>query len=117
MRIPTSLNIHSYPGERTSTAITRPLPPFLTPCRKKKAVHKTTSTDDKRLQNTLKRLGVNTIPGIEEVRQPPLLPNLSCGSGRCFAFRVACSGEVEAWRMFYGRGPAFGEEGRGAVLM
>ena len=36
-------------------------------CRKKKAVHKTTSTDDKRLQNTLKRLGVNTIPGIEEV--------------------------------------------------
>lgn len=36
-------------------------------CRKKKAVHKTTSTDDKRLQSTLKRLGVNTIPGIEEV--------------------------------------------------
>ena len=36
-------------------------------CRKKKAVHKTNSTDDKRLQNTLKRLGVNTIPGIEEV--------------------------------------------------
>ncbi|GMH39099.1 LOW QUALITY PROTEIN: hypothetical protein BSKO_06997 [Bryopsis sp. KO-2023] len=35
--------------------------------RKKKAVHKTTSTDDKRLQNTLKRLGVNTIPQIEEV--------------------------------------------------
>ena len=30
-------------------------------------MHKTTSTDDKRLQNTLKRLGVNTIPGIEEV--------------------------------------------------
>lgn len=35
--------------------------------RKKKAVHKTTSTDDKRLQNTLKRLGVNTIPAVEEV--------------------------------------------------
>jgi NACalpha-BTF3-like transcription factor len=35
--------------------------------RKKKAVHKTTTTDDKRLQSTLKRLGVNTIPGIEEV--------------------------------------------------
>lgn len=30
-------------------------------------MHKTTSTDDKRLQSTLKRLGVNTIPGIEEV--------------------------------------------------
>lgn len=36
-------------------------------CRKKKAIHKTTSTDDKRLQSTLKRLGVNSIPGIEEV--------------------------------------------------
>ena len=35
--------------------------------RKKKAVHKTTTTDDKRLQNTLKRLGVNNIPAIEEV--------------------------------------------------
>ena len=35
--------------------------------RKKKAVHKTATTDDKRLQNTLKRLGVNNIPGIEEV--------------------------------------------------
>lgn len=35
--------------------------------RKKKAVHKTTSTDDKRLQGALKRLGVNAIPGIEEV--------------------------------------------------
>lgn len=36
-------------------------------CRKKKAVHKTTTTDDKRLQSTLKRLGVNSIPAIEEV--------------------------------------------------
>jgi len=35
--------------------------------RKKKAVHKTTTTDDKRLQSTLKRLGVNAIQGIEEV--------------------------------------------------
>ncbi|CAA6665070.1 unnamed protein product [Spirodela intermedia] len=34
---------------------------------KKKAVHKTTTTDDKRLQSTLKRIGVNTIPSIEEV--------------------------------------------------
>jgi nascent polypeptide-associated complex subunit beta len=30
-------------------------------------VHKSSGQDDKRLQNTLKRLGVNTIPGIEEV--------------------------------------------------
>lgn len=35
--------------------------------RKKKAVHRATTTDDKRLQSTLKRLGVNTIPSIEEV--------------------------------------------------
>ena len=35
--------------------------------RKKKAVHKTAGTDDKRLQNTLKRLGINSIPAIEEV--------------------------------------------------
>ncbi|GBG76611.1 hypothetical protein CBR_g22490 [Chara braunii] len=34
---------------------------------KKKAIHKTTTTDDKRLQGTLKRLGLNTVPGIEEV--------------------------------------------------
>lgn len=40
---------------------------FLRLLSKKKAVHKTTTTDDKRLQNTLKRLSVNTIPGIEEV--------------------------------------------------
>nr|CAB3502272.1 unnamed protein product [Digitaria exilis] len=40
---------------------------FLPDLWKKKAVHKTTSTDDKRLQSTLKRIGVNTIPGIEEV--------------------------------------------------
>lgn len=35
--------------------------------RKKKAVHKTSSTDEKKLQSNLKRIGVNTIPGIEEV--------------------------------------------------
>jgi len=35
--------------------------------RKHKAPHKTTTTDDKRLQGTLKRLGLSTIPGIEEV--------------------------------------------------
>ncbi|KAI5017264.1 hypothetical protein ZWY2020_037642 [Hordeum vulgare] len=35
--------------------------------RKKKAVHKTVITDDKRLQSMLKRVGVNTFPTIEEV--------------------------------------------------
>ncbi|KAI7755940.1 hypothetical protein M8C21_023311 [Ambrosia artemisiifolia] len=39
---------------------------FVTDTRKK-AVHKTTTTDDKRLQRTLKRIGVNLIPTIEEV--------------------------------------------------
>lgn len=34
--------------------------------RKKKVVHKT-NTDDKKLQNSLKKLAVNVIPGIEEV--------------------------------------------------
>jgi len=35
--------------------------------RKKKVVHRTATTDDKKLQNSLKKLGVNNIPGIEEV--------------------------------------------------
>ncbi|PIN09973.1 RNA polymerase II general transcription factor BTF3 [Handroanthus impetiginosus] len=34
--------------------------------RKKKAVRKTTTTDHKRLQSTLKRIGANAIPAIEE---------------------------------------------------
>uniref|UniRef100_UPI003753F0E4 nascent polypeptide-associated complex subunit family protein n=1 Tax=Salmonella sp. s54412 TaxID=3160128 RepID=UPI003753F0E4 len=38
-----------------------------TPRRKKKVVHKTATTDDRRLQNSLKKLSVNNIPGIEEV--------------------------------------------------
>ena len=35
--------------------------------RKKKVVHRTATTDDKKLQSSLKKLQVNTIPGIEEV--------------------------------------------------
>jgi nascent polypeptide-associated complex subunit beta len=35
--------------------------------RKKKAVHKTVSQNDQRLQLTLKRLGVAPVQGIEEV--------------------------------------------------
>ena len=35
--------------------------------RKKKASHKTATTDDKKLQTTLKRLNANTIPEIQEV--------------------------------------------------
>eukprot|EP00045_Choanoeca_perplexa_P003893 m.34207 g.34207 ORF g.34207 m.34207 type:complete len:172 (-) comp12280_c1_seq1:142-657(-) len=38
-----------------------------TPRRKKKVVHKTSATDDKKLLSTLKKLGVNPIPGVEEV--------------------------------------------------
>jgi len=35
--------------------------------RKKKVVHRTATTDDKKLQNSPKKLTVNPIPGIEEV--------------------------------------------------
>merc|ERR1712121_324028 len=35
--------------------------------RKKKVIHRTATTDDKKLQTSLKKLSVNTIPGIEEV--------------------------------------------------
>jgi len=35
--------------------------------RKKKVVHRNASTDDKKLQSSLKKLNVNAIPGIEEV--------------------------------------------------
>nr|NP_001028175.1 basic transcription factor 3 [Ciona intestinalis]BAE06336.1 basic transcription factor 3 [Ciona intestinalis] len=35
--------------------------------RKRKVVHRTASTDDKKLQGSLKKLAVNNIPGIEEV--------------------------------------------------
>ncbi|KAI2811351.1 hypothetical protein RDWZM_003814 [Blomia tropicalis] len=35
--------------------------------RKKKVVHRTATTDDKKLQSSLKKLTVNSIPGIEEV--------------------------------------------------
>jgi len=35
--------------------------------RKKKTIHKTATADDKRLQSTLKRIGVNNIQSIEEV--------------------------------------------------
>lgn len=35
--------------------------------RKKKVIHRTAATDDKKLQTSLKKLGVNNIPGIEEV--------------------------------------------------
>lgn len=36
--------------------------------RKKKVVHKTATADDKKLQGSLKKLSVNNIAGIEEVR-------------------------------------------------
>ncbi|EUB54985.1 Transcription factor BTF3 -like protein [Echinococcus granulosus] len=35
--------------------------------RKRKVVHKSAATDDKKLQATLKKLGINVIPSIEEV--------------------------------------------------
>lgn len=38
-----------------------------TPRRKKKVIHQTPGTDDKKLQSVLKKIAVNPIPGIEEV--------------------------------------------------
>lgn len=38
-----------------------------TPRRKKKVVHATAATDDKKLESSLKKLSLNPIPGIEEV--------------------------------------------------
>jgi nascent polypeptide-associated complex subunit beta len=35
--------------------------------RKKRTIHKASGQDDKRLQSTLKRIGMNQVPGIEEV--------------------------------------------------
>lgn len=37
-----------------------------TPRRKKKVVHKTNATDDKKLQGQIKKLAGNNIPGVEE---------------------------------------------------
>lgn len=56
--------------------------------RKKKAIHKTTTTDDKRLQNTLKRLGVNNIPAIEEVRPAVWTPEVTWAGGLVPGWRV-----------------------------
>ncbi|MGH0175921.1 UNVERIFIED_CONTAM: hypothetical protein FKN15_006192 [Acipenser sinensis] len=39
--------------------------------RKKKVVHRTATADDKKLQFSLKKLGVNNISGIEEISQNP----------------------------------------------
>ena len=39
-----------------------------TPRRKKKIVHRTATAEDKKLQSSLKKLVVNNIAGIEEVR-------------------------------------------------
>ena len=54
--------------------------------RKKKAVHKTTTTDDKRLQSSLKRIGVNAIPAIEEVNifKDDVVIQFINPKGRCF---------------------------------
>jgi nascent polypeptide-associated complex subunit beta len=55
------------PFAQTTDAARTPFLPLLRPRSKHKAVHKTTSHDDKRLDSTVKRLGVQVIPGIEEV--------------------------------------------------
>ena len=60
--------------------------------RKRKTVHKTASGDDKKIQQTLKRLGVQTIPQIEEVnmfREDGMVMHFSNPKGFflfCFCF-------------------------------
>ena len=58
--------------------------------RKKKAVHKTTTTDDKRLQSTLKRIGVNVIPAIEEVNifKDDLVIQFVNPKGKCMLYAL-----------------------------
>jgi nascent polypeptide-associated complex subunit beta len=60
--------------------------------RKKKAVHKTATTDDKRLQSTLKRVGVNTIPAIEEVNifKDDLVIQFANPKGSFFSISCSC---------------------------
>lgn len=67
-------------------------------------MHKATTTDDKRLQSTLKRLNVNTIPSIEEVmlikedtvtvfNNPKGAPRLRCPAAtHCVVHRCPASG-------------------------
>lgn len=78
-----------------------------TPRRKKKIVHQTAATDDKKLQSSLKKLSVNTIPGIEEVNmikedgtvlhfnnpkaQASLAANTFAITGQCEQKQVNCS--------------------------
>ena len=59
--------------------------------RKKKSVHKTTTTDDKRLQSTLKRIGVNAIPAIEEVNifKDDFVIQFQNPKGKCYINQVS----------------------------
>ena len=72
---------HARTGTQTAGSAVR---------RKKKAVHKVSTTDDKRLQATLKRLGVNTIPGIEEVNlfQDNDVIHFTNPKGQCCSMRL-----------------------------
>jgi nascent polypeptide-associated complex subunit beta len=61
-----------------------------TPRRKVKKVHKSSGTDDKKLQTTLKKMNVQPIPGIEEV-------NMFKSDGNVIHFS-APKGELNYWR-------------------
>ncbi|KAK2144982.1 hypothetical protein LSH36_713g01120 [Paralvinella palmiformis] len=52
--------------------------------RKKKVIHRTATTDDKKLQSTLKKLAVNNIPGIEEKEACMCSVKLSAIFSQCF---------------------------------
>ena len=68
--VPQPLTLLSFFLSHHHASLSSPLSKTSQPqhlCSKKKAVHKASAGDDKRLQSTLKRLGVHQIPGIEEV--------------------------------------------------
>ncbi|KAI5005552.1 hypothetical protein ZWY2020_032795 [Hordeum vulgare] len=72
MASPPTAAVLRHPGVDVGRSPLSPHAGIPYPCsavkfRKKKAMHKMATTDDKRLQSMLKRVGVNTIPAIEEV--------------------------------------------------
>lgn len=58
--------------------------------RKKKVVHRTATTDDKKLQSSLKKLSVSNIPGIEEVNRVEQWTPTPCRSYFKSVLVVAC---------------------------
>jgi len=61
--------------------------------RKKKVVHRTATTDDKKLQSVLKKLNTNNIPGVDQVG------NVSASCTDELAAVVSASSREQAYRL------------------